>query len=169
MDAAERLHCALHLKAIGSSVSEYVSKMEAYPESFAAILSDIGPDVFRCMQDGDCALMSREEVIASITSGRSLSYVYCGTELELSCAPNAVVAYEKPGHHRARGGNVLFADGSVKWVENFEPPSAMIEKHRTTRTTRATTATSRQSVGVCSPPLPDRGTVTQTLTESNAS
>ena len=102
--AEPRITCPGNLKIVGFALLAYAEKhARELPAKLDAIVgdNDVTREMLRCP-------VPREH-------GPEAEYVYtpCGNR---STAPSdSILAYENPGNHEERGGNVLFADGHVKW------------------------------------------------------
>lgn len=122
MDRADertsRVRCARNLRGIGAAVALQVREKGAYPVSLADLLGDMGPESFICSRSQDSAATgSGPQIAEALRAGRNSSYVYVGQGMTRSTPPAAILAYEKPGHHRGEGLHVLQVDGTVVWVD----------------------------------------------------
>jgi prepilin-type processing-associated H-X9-DG protein len=96
-----------------------------YPDSFATILingqdEDITSDEFVSPLSNDVAAVgpTTQAVATNLSQPGHCSYVYLGRGLTVTTAPaKAVVAYEQLSDYPGGGTNVLFADGSQKFVD----------------------------------------------------
>jgi type II secretory pathway pseudopilin PulG len=116
--------CVSNLRQIGQALHIYVSENGGvFPDTLAPILTRgdlVTAEVFVCPWTDDSPARgdTPEQLGAQLGAGGHLSYVYVGAGLKYSHGSTFVVAYDRPENHAAeRGGNVVFADVHVDWVE----------------------------------------------------
>lgn len=120
-----RLKSANNLKQIGLAIQLYTKENGGhYPDTFGTLLrnEDITASVFVSpgSKDTPATGATPEDIVANLTDGGHLSYVYLGRGLTTTTPGNVVVAYENPSIWTT-GANVLYADGHVE----FQPPDYM--------------------------------------------
>ena len=130
-----RVHCASNLRQIGQGIQMYASQYGGlFPPSFDAMLStqDLTSDVFVCRSstheraDGP----TPEAAVAKFRADPNLhcSYVYTGVGLTNATAtPKHVLAYEHATNHHRHGMNVLYGDGTVRWLDAKQSSHLMSE------------------------------------------
>lgn len=137
-EQANRAHCANNLGQFGKALVMYASEHEEfYPSNLVALAESRymdDPGAFKCRSDK--ARQSADDV-SNITE--TMADTYCsynlatldknGQPLTGTARSSTLVASDKHGakgnvtdswfggNHADRGGNVLRADGGVKWVE----------------------------------------------------
>ena len=116
-----RVYCASNLRQIGQGIQLYANEHGGlFPPDLATMLltDDLTADACVCpaTQDTRAEGATTQAVATNLTAGGHLSYVYTGKGLTGGAPRNAVLAYEPLGNHGA-GLNVLFADGSVQWLD----------------------------------------------------
>ncbi len=118
-ESANRVKCASNLRQIGQAVRRYGMDYGPPPNVDTLLAeSDLVADVFLCPSDASVRKNSQ-----SLTAGVNSSYHVFSLDSE-GQPSTAVLAVCDPLNHlpkdgvRTYGGNVLFADGSVKFVED---------------------------------------------------
>jgi prepilin-type processing-associated H-X9-DG protein len=114
-----RADCANNMRQIGLAIAMYChDNHQQFPSDLATLIptENLSPKVFVCGQSSD----TQAPQAAKLLSGGHCSYVYVGAGMtDAPGAGDVVVAFELPGHHASRsgGGNILYADGHVMWIE----------------------------------------------------
>ena len=113
--------CASNLRQIGQGVQMYANENRgAFPPDFPTLLltQDLTAEVFVCNQTGDVRATGRDmqAIAGQLMAGGHLSYVYTGRGLTAQSPADAVVAYEPLSNHGDEA-NVLWADGTLKWLD----------------------------------------------------
>jgi len=119
---APKVKCASNLRQIGQAILLYANDNQGqYPDSFGTLLlnEDITSDAFVCPDSNDTPATgaTTQAIVANLTAGGHLSYVYLGNGMNTATVgANAVVAYEPLSNHANTGMNVLFGDGRVDFI-----------------------------------------------------
>jgi len=117
-----RYFSASNLRQIGQSIQMYSQDHDGrYPDSFGTLLftEDVTSQLFVAPQTKDTPAQgpTTRAIVADLTSGGHLSYIYLGRGLTTASAkPNVVIAFERPVVY-SNGMNVLFGDGHVEFVD----------------------------------------------------
>jgi prepilin-type processing-associated H-X9-DG protein len=117
-----RVTCANHLRQIGLACLMYANgHSDQYPDSLATVLrdEDITADVFVCPSSNDAPANgpTTQAIVANLTAGRHLSYIYVGRGLTSAASADTVLAYEPLTNHAGQGMEVLYADGHVEFQD----------------------------------------------------
>ena len=144
---ADQVKCAANLRQIGSALQTYArSHDDRYPQQPADALqsdSSISSSLFICPEDAKVpASGATSQVADGINSGRNSSYIYVGAGLKLSDPSDEVVMYEPLSNHQRRGMNVLFVDGTVKFLDRNDAQQILDEQARNVRPIKATSRSS---------------------------
>jgi prepilin-type processing-associated H-X9-DG protein len=120
-ETANRVKCASNLRQIGIAILLYANENHGhYPDSVDQLLltQDITSPVFVCPSSKDAAATgaTTQAVATNLHTGGHLSYVYLGKGMTNDAAATTVVAYEPLSNHSNAGCNVLFGDGSVRFI-----------------------------------------------------
>ena len=120
-EQARRLECANNLRRISIAFYKYAAdNKSALPVNLSDLypryIDDVG--YFTCPSDVDASEISPDGLDIDTTT----SYVYASgwtikdpLDTILVCDKNYIL--EKDTNHRGEGGEVLYLDGNVKWVE----------------------------------------------------
>lgn len=120
-EQANRVKCADNMKVLGRAMGAYANQHGGH---FPARLEDVleadpllSPSLFVCPDDSrfPAGATTPQALAARIAAGQNCSYVYAGRGLTTSAGSDVVLLFEPLADHH-EGMNVLFADGSVKWV-----------------------------------------------------
>lgn len=133
-DLANKIKCASNLKQIGLAISMYAKNNGGqYPDQLKTLIlsEDLYLGAFICPGSNDTQIPSTMPTdLAAFSSGGHLSYFYVGQNLNTkTTSPLTVVAYESIANHKGDGGNILYGDGHVNWVEKSDPVWATLPKH----------------------------------------
>lgn len=137
-DMAKRAVCAANLGGTGKGLAIYANQYKGQlpPDIDALVRSGLAqPGQFVCPASG-----ASEQAIPSYAyslSGTPISpklhellnscYVYIPGQNDKSNPAN-VVMYEKKENHHGEGGNVLFADWHVQWIEPYAKVEQLVAK-----------------------------------------
>lgn len=118
-----RVCCSNNLRQIGLAITMYARDNQGqYPSDLGtlSLTQGVGAQSFVCGNTDDAILRAPPaQQAATLLSGGHCSYVYVGAGMTSSAGPDEVVAFELPGNHPRKGGNVVWGDGHVTW-ERFE-------------------------------------------------
>jgi prepilin-type processing-associated H-X9-DG protein len=125
---ANKTTCASNLRQIGTAVLMYsADNRGAYPPTLGTVMvtHKLPPRVMNCPSSTETAApgTSRPASAAALDAnpGMYSSYVYVGATLSRKSPVTCVIAHERRHTHHGRPGmNVLFNDGSVRWVDEQE-------------------------------------------------
>jgi prepilin-type processing-associated H-X9-DG protein len=121
---AEVVRCGSQLRQLGQACLVYASERGRFPASLEELVElegSLEPALL-------CPTVSRKQDLASGRSPttraealRTTRYVYVADGRRASTASaDEPLIYEQPDAHDGRGGNVLYSDGSVQWVNAQE-------------------------------------------------
>jgi hypothetical protein len=124
-ERAHRATCAKQLRAIGQGSLLYANDHGgAFPPTLGTLIvvADVNPQLLVCPSANDPIAPGTRPVdfAAAIDAdpARYGSYVYVGGPLNATSPAECVVAYERRHtNHAEQGIHVLYADGSVTWVD----------------------------------------------------
>lgn len=120
-EQANRVKCADNMKVLGRAMGAYANQNAGhFPERLEEVLEadpSLSPSLFLCPDDSKvpAAGTTPQMLAAEVARGQHCSYVYVGGDLTTSAGSDVVLLFEPLTNHH-EGMNVLFADGSVKWV-----------------------------------------------------
>lgn len=123
---AERVMCAANLRSVGQALQMYATAHGGrYPDTLEALYTsgDVpDPRVLTCPVGGVpfAPGATTQAVVANLAAGGHVSYVYIGAGLTVKAHGDTVLMYEHATNHKGDGGNVLFADGHVTWMQASE-------------------------------------------------
>jgi hypothetical protein len=114
--------CSSKLRWIWQSMQLYAADHGGrYPDRLAdLILSlDLPAATLVCPSSGDtpAAGSTNQAVVADLSAGGHLSYIYLGTGLGPDVPADAVLVFEPLSNHDGAGMNVLLGDGTVEWLD----------------------------------------------------
>jgi prepilin-type processing-associated H-X9-DG protein len=117
---APRPKCANNLRQIGLACLMYANEHSGqYPDSLSTVLrdEDITSGVFVCPSSNDTPAQgpTTQAIVANLTAGGHLSYIYVGKRLTTAASADTVLAYEPLTNHGGDGMEVLYADGHVEF------------------------------------------------------
>jgi len=120
-ETANRVKCASNMRQIGQALLLYANENRGdYPPDLETLLltQDIGADVFCCPSSNDeiAPGATVEDQATNLSAGGHLSYVYLGSEDGSSTSAEQIVLYEPITNHGGDGGNALFGDGHVEFL-----------------------------------------------------
>jgi prepilin-type processing-associated H-X9-DG protein len=121
--SAHRVESANNLRQIGGAILAYTSDFHGqYPDAFADLLlrEDITSSVFIAPNSRDTLATgpTRQAIAANLAAPGHCSYIYLGKGLTAQTFnPDIVLAYEPANINNNQGGNVLFMDGHVEFIE----------------------------------------------------
>lgn len=125
-DTANRLKCSANMSGISQAISHYRNQNKGqYPPDLPTLLKtqDISSDIFVCPSTTNTPApgATPQAQAKNLLSGGHESYRYFGDKLNNAAATKGdVVLYEPLSNHNNQGANVLFSDGSVKWMTKQE-------------------------------------------------
>ena len=116
------MSCANNLRQIGLACLMYANvHADQYPDTLSTVLrdEDITSDVFVCPSSNDTPATgpTTQAIVANLTAGGHLSYIYVGKGLTSAAPSGAVLAYEPLTNHGGAGMEVLYADGHVEFQD----------------------------------------------------
>jgi len=143
-ERARQVHCMSNLRQIAMATQAYrVDHSNTWPKSFLDLTNDLqNPKVFRCISTG-------HEPGALANVPEWTDYVFCSPPRE-----NEVLAYCVPEHHKNRGGNIVFADGSVQFLKP-EEFADVLKNGRERAPTKSSNATSNTAPSAASEAVQD--------------
>jgi hypothetical protein len=117
---SHRAWCAKNLRQIGLACLVYANEhSNQYPDSLGVVLrdEDIVSDVFVCPDTTDTRARgaTTQAMVANLTAGGHLSYIYVGKGLTSAASATAILAYEPLANHKGEGSEVLYADGHLEF------------------------------------------------------
>ncbi len=123
-EGMRRKHCAQNLRAIGQACRMYRTEHRRFPPDLAGLIHQklAIPAMMVCPSTGHPAPEydpGRGRLLGEV------DYVYLGADYGTSCPKWLILCYEDPANHRGEGANVLFADGTVRWLSPQELSSAL--------------------------------------------
>jgi prepilin-type N-terminal cleavage/methylation domain-containing protein/prepilin-type processing-associated H-X9-DG protein len=129
-ERARRIACLNNLKQIGLSMRMYsADNNEQFPSNFTAVANYVGsnaPSLFICpsakanntpatsvkdMDDTHCTYNLVQGVSEADSPGAMLAFDKNGTKNDVTTGPGGF-----GGNHNGDGGNVLYVDGHVQWM-----------------------------------------------------
>jgi prepilin-type processing-associated H-X9-DG protein len=118
---ANRIKSSSNLRQIGQAIQLYANDSHGqYPDTFGDLLiEDIAPAIFVSPPSADDPATgpTTQAVAANLATPGHCSYIYLGKGLTTqTITPDIVVAYEPPAIWAGQGGNVLFGDGHVEFI-----------------------------------------------------
>lgn len=128
-EMAKRAVCTSNLRGIGQGCHIYANDhREKFPPDLAALVTEgmATPMTFICPSSGQ----TEGEAKAALAGGPGrLSYMYIAGQ-DASGDPRNVLVYEDLANHAGEGGNVLFADGSVRFLTDEAFRAAIRETYQ---------------------------------------
>jgi prepilin-type processing-associated H-X9-DG protein len=130
--AANRIKSASNLRQIGQALELYGGDFGVYPPDFGTLLlnEDLTPGVFVNPNSTDCQSLATTKASQAKdinAGGRCCSYIFTARSAVMQpSVPTRIDAYERPGADR-KGGNFLYADGHVDFIDNPEAKRLMAE------------------------------------------
>ena len=118
-EPVKRVVCASNLRQIGQSARQYaIDHGGAFPPDLETLLvnSDFVARSFVCPSSEHAPAPPPPPFVL----GSNCSYIYVGTGRHDDGSRGAVLAFELPTNHNADGANVLFADGTVRFLTPAE-------------------------------------------------
>jgi prepilin-type processing-associated H-X9-DG protein len=121
-DAANRIKCAANMRMIAQAIFMYQNNdpQQAFPPDLVTLAAagQLQPDQFICPSSSDNDATGSNWQQAIVPGSGCCSYVaVLNAKVASARDPaNTVMLYEPSGNHDDRGGNFLFADGSVEWM-----------------------------------------------------
>jgi len=138
-EKANRAHCMNNLAQFGRAMVMYaMDNGDRYPSNLVALCHENyidNPELYKCRSDRWRTIAESATNITQSTADEYCSYnlvtrdrsgarLYSGlpSRTAIACDKNGehgnVTGTEFGGNHGGDGGNVLYADGSVKWVKS---------------------------------------------------
>lgn len=132
---SDRIKCGSNLKQIGLAILMYSNEHGGqYPDRIEDLflIGDLGSEVFTCptvyRTIAPGATFAERQAILS--KGNHISYIYLGKGMNSkTVTAETEVAYEPLSNHGGVGGNILYGDGHVIWVNKADPVWATLAKH----------------------------------------
>ena len=120
---ADHLQCLSNLRQIGSGLLMYAQEhRRRMPDSLDVLITEFrySPRAFVCPVGGDLPAQgpTTQALLADFAKPGRCSYVYVGKGMVKPSA-RMVLAYEVANNHKS-GAGVLFADGSVRWLNQAD-------------------------------------------------
>jgi prepilin-type processing-associated H-X9-DG protein len=121
-EQANRVQCANNMRQLGQAMMIYANGNGGrFPDRIDRLLAYVPPGAFICPSTGDTAATGStpQLLAADMAKGGHFSYVYVGQNYTTASALNpavTIVLYEPLGNHQNDGINVLYADGSVNFL-----------------------------------------------------
>jgi prepilin-type processing-associated H-X9-DG protein len=125
-ESAKRVQCASRLRQIGQAVFIYANDHAGFlPPDLIALYrhADITPELFTCPSSDIWKAQgaTQVQIVTSLLSGDHLSYAWTGSGLTSAAPADVILAFDLELHvpkdnATTTGMNVLFADGSVAFV-----------------------------------------------------
>lgn len=115
VEQAHRIRCSSNLRQIAQAIQLYAFDNQGlFPPDARTLKAtqQISFDCFICDSTADTAAKSLDELAVV----GHLSYIYAGADFTTHSAPKCIVALDDPANHNLEGGNVLFADGHVEFL-----------------------------------------------------
>ena len=115
-DRSGQVHCASNLRQIGQAIQLYTPDNQGlFPPDLQTIArtQQIGLECFVCPSSKD----SRANDIKELNTPSRCSYVYVDSGFSVHSRPDCIVTLEDPANHNLEGGNVLFADYHVEFLD----------------------------------------------------
>jgi prepilin-type processing-associated H-X9-DG protein len=119
-EMARRSACVSNLTIIGKGCTLYaMDHQQMFPPDLQSVVPLVGNDakVFTCRATGH-----QPGPLDSLNQWTDYVYVP-GCKADDTVA---IVAFENPGNHGGKGGNVLYSDGSVAWMNTEEFNKAIL-------------------------------------------
>ena len=121
-----RIKCGSNLRQIGQALRQYAIddiRHGLFPPSMDVLVaeSDLVPEVLTCPLSGT------QSGPPPFVVGKNCDYRYLGAGLADTLPPGVVLGTCDPTHHDNEGANVLFGDGSVRWLTTSELLDALTE------------------------------------------
>lgn len=119
--AAKLLDCSVRLQAVGEAIINYQKNFRGFNPTLLqdlTMIAKLPPENLICPAAGD--------------QPGSCSYIYRGSDLNSSAAPEMILAYDKSGVHGDLR-NVLFADATVKKLTESEFQQAIVQDNELRR------------------------------------
>jgi len=121
-EQTNRVKCASNMKMLGRAMATYANQSGGrFPDRLQDVLqadASLPATVFVCPDDSKTppAGSTPQMLAAQIAGPNHCSYIYVGNGLTTAASADTVLLFEPLSNHHD-GMNVLFANGSVKWVD----------------------------------------------------
>lgn len=136
-EMARRSVCAANLASTGKAFEVYANQYQGqYPPDVDTLVTTnfAQPNQFVCPGGSGRAAYNNPALIYSggpispkIHEAMHSCYVYIPGQ-SASSNPNNVLMYEKKDCHRGEGSNVLFVDGSARWISPYSEVEKLVTK-----------------------------------------
>jgi predicted Zn finger-like uncharacterized protein len=137
-ERANEVKCSSNMKQLGLAMMMYANTNSGhFPDKLEDVLQSdpsLPRTVFVCPSDDKTppSGTSAQAAAHGISSGKNCSYIYVGNELTNTARSDSVLLYEPLADHH-RGMNVLFADGTVRWLASADAQKVLAQQNSGTR------------------------------------
>jgi hypothetical protein len=121
LDRIQQRTCSRRLGEVGRALAAYASANGGqYPDRLSMLYTSGYAEYQALTCDSRREAMTMEEFLDGLDDPghRHSNFVYIGKGLTSAVAPTSVMIYEHLKNHRGDGINVLYADGTVSWLDD---------------------------------------------------